>query len=247
MSKKPAFIYHRCNMPATLRSALKHSFDGVEFDLRKTTDGTIIVHHDRRIKDGDARYHWIDKMKYAEVKGILGNALMTFEEALEIVVEKNLILDLDLKQSGMEKEIARLVKKFGIDERQIIVCSPDIWVLKAIEDKLPLAKIGLTYSPNDKYDLSQSKLFHYLAILMYYSLKPFIFRLIRRKSAKGDIQVASIQHKLVSKKVIQFLHDYDIEIYAWGTDSKKKIQDMKTWGVDGVKVKNEKALHARYI
>ena len=83
-----------------------------------------------------------------------------------------------------------------------------------------------------------SKTFRYLTMLCYYSVKPFLFRLIRRKSANGDIHIASIYHRMVSKKVVRFLHQHRIKVFAWGTENQKKIDAMIKWHIDGMLLKN---------
>lgn len=238
MSKTPLIIAHLGERIDQLNG---HAHvDGIELDLRMTRDRVVVVRHSRRVQHGDGRYHWIDRMTFPEVKAILGTTILTFEEALSYISKskpKKLILDLDLKQKNMEKHIQKTMKKYP--KFSLLACSPDIWTLKHFEEAVPTAMIGLTYQPMDRFDLWDSRTFRYLAILTRYSLKPFLFRLIRRKTAKKDIQVASINHKLVNPKVVQYLHQNNIQIYAWGTTSEKRLRELVKLGVDGIKIKYE--------
>jgi glycerophosphoryl diester phosphodiesterase len=239
--KKPRIIYHRLNTRQQLETTSFESFDGIECDLRMTKDGIVILHHDRRVQNGDSRYYWVDKLTLPELIEIVGN-VFTFEELLKGLLKKmtqtqfsELLLDLDLKQSGMEKHIAVLLKKYAV--KNVMICSPDIWTLKSFEDIYPDAILGLTYSPEDKWDLWDNRTIRYFSLLFYYSLKPFLFRLIRRKTKTGDIEVASIHHRLINKKVVEFLRQYTIHIDAWGTDNEKRLRELIELGVDGIKTK----------
>jgi glycerophosphoryl diester phosphodiesterase len=238
--KNPRIIYHRLSTKSQLDQLPLNLITGIECDLRMTRDGVIVVHHDRRVLNGDSRYYWIDKLTVSELYEVAGE-VFTFDELLNAISKKGLfgkksfLLDLDLKQSGMEKKISMLLKNHSIPN--VLVCSPDIWALKSFEDVYPNVQIGLTYSPLDKWDLGNNRAFRYFSVLVYYSLKPFLFRLIRRKTKKDDIEVASIHHKLVNKQSVSFLHQYAIQVYAWGTDSEKRLKELVELGVDGIKTK----------
>lgn len=244
--KKPLAIYHRLNTRLELEKFAPQSVDGIELDLRMTRDNVIVVHHDRRVQNGNSRYYWIDKLTYKQLVETAGD-VFTFEEFLELLIKKlptskisSLLIDLDLKQPSMEEHISILLRKFGITN--ILVCSPDVWVLKTIEEMIPTALIGLTYYPLDKWDLADNRAFRYFSVLVQYSLKPFLFRLVRRRTKKTDIEVASLHHKLVNEKVVSFLHQYGIQVFTWGTESEKRLMELVKLGVDGIKTKKPELL-----
>lgn len=243
INHKPLIIFHGTNTPGLLSQSFTLPVDGVEFDIRKTSDNVLVVHHERRVKSLDGRFHFIDQMTYEELKYILGDRLMTFEEALSRIHEAksnrtHWHIFLDVKQIRMAKEIAVVLSRHMITPAHITICSPDIWTLRALEEAVPGIQICLTYNPLDRWDLMDSKTFKYLTMLCYYSVKPFLFRLIRRKSANGDIHIASIYHRMLSKKVALFLHQHHIKVFAWGTDTVKKIDAMMDWHIDGMLLKN---------
>lgn len=244
--KAPHIIYHRLNNRAKLKNIAAQPIQGVETDLRMTRDGTIVIHHDRRVRSNSGRFYWIDKLTYKELLEVLGD-VFTFEEFLDGFStafskqkRSSILLDLDLKQSGMEERISLLLNKYAVTN--VLACSPDVWVLKSIEEACPNALIGLTYYPQDKWDLASNRAFRYFSVLAQYSLKPFLFRLVRRKTKKSDIEVASINHKLVNRKVVSFLHQYGIKIFTWGTDTEKRLKELVELEVDGIKTKKPELL-----
>lgn len=241
-SSRPLIIFHGINTPALLSESFTHHVDGIEIDLRKTSDNIVVVRHGRRVTSEDGRFHFIDQMTYSELKNILGDQLMTFDDVLSLVqsVKSNRShwhILLDAKQVNMAHDIAGVLSTHTMMPSHITICSPDIWTLREMEYEIQGLNICLTYNPLDKWDLMDSKTFRYITMLCYYSVKPFIFRLIRRKSANGDIHIASIYHRMVSKKVIRFLHQHRIQVFAWGTDNADKIRRMTEWHIDGILVK----------
>lgn len=245
--------------------ALKMGVDGIEMDLRMTADGVVVCHHDRGVWEvgevggvREKKRYWIDKISWEELKKI--KKVVKFEEVVKnLMVDdrrwklnqtsnfqpqdptstfyhlSSIILDLDLKQEGMEREIVRILKKYKI--KKVMVNSTNVWTLKSFEDVYPQAKLALSYHPADPRDLANHKAIRFLALLTYYSLKPLLFRLIRRKTAIGDIQVASLNYRLVSKKVVQFLHQYNIKVFVWGTEEERKLRWLVDLGVDGIKTR----------
>lgn len=241
---QPLFILHRGNSLEQLSKIKNEKLNGVEMDLRMTADGAVVVHHDRTFLNGDGRRYWIDRINFADISQNGHEKIITFEEAVKQVVfcrkSGELIFDLDLKQLGMEKEIGRVLRMYGI--KNIVASSTDLWILKKFEEKFPHAKISLSYYPNERWDLARVDFFRFLALLSYFSLKPFLFRLIRRKTADKEIHIAVLDSRLVNKKVVQFLHDYNIEVFVCGADSKKEIARLLKLNVDAVKTRRPELL-----
>lgn len=70
------------NTLASLRKALEHNVDMLEFDLRVTRDGVVILHHDAELIDPNGSKHRIAEADYAVLKDHKPD-LATFEEVLE--------------------------------------------------------------------------------------------------------------------------------------------------------------------
>ncbi len=242
--KNPRIFYHGIEHEANIKTLSFDEIDGVELDLRMTRDRVVVMSHDRRVQHGDARYYWIDKLTYKELVDIKGSSITTFESVLKELsgnpVAHKLTLDLDLKQSGMEGTIVPLLQKFRFNK--IMVSSPDVWILSAFERLMPEVDIELTYHPNERWDLWNIRAFRYLSVLVQFSLKPFLLRLIRRKTVKRDIDYASISYRLVSPEVVTFFHEYDIKILAWGNDSEKQLRRLIQLKVDGIKTRKPELL-----
>lgn len=72
------------NTIASLKKALEHNVDEIEFDLRVTKDGVVVLHHDRDIIDPNGQHRRIAKYTYRELL-IHKKDLATLAEALDAV------------------------------------------------------------------------------------------------------------------------------------------------------------------
>jgi glycerophosphoryl diester phosphodiesterase len=72
------------NTIASFKKALEHDVDGLEFDLRVTKNGIVIIHHDPEVIDPDGVRHIIAESTYAELKNHKKD-LVTFEEFLDTI------------------------------------------------------------------------------------------------------------------------------------------------------------------
>ena len=234
MKKKPLIIAHRgasaYEKDNTLQAFLlakKMGTDVVEMDVRQTKDEVLVLHHDRGVKRGRKRF-WIDKIDFIKLRAITKGEIVKLEN---VIKKLHAILYLDLKQEGMEKEIVRLLKKYKI--KKVFVCSTDIWVLKKFEDLFSRATLVLSYQPRNRRDLINYRLIKGLAFFIYFLLKPFLFRLIKRRTAKG-IEVASLNRRLVSPKVIDFFHAQKIKVFVWDVDREKQMKRLIKMEADGI-------------
>lgn len=75
------------NTLAALRKGLEHKADLIEYDLRVTKDGTVVLHHDPELTDPNGQKHDIIKTSYKDLKNHKAD-LATFEEALTTLKNK---------------------------------------------------------------------------------------------------------------------------------------------------------------
>jgi glycerophosphoryl diester phosphodiesterase len=70
------------NTIAGLRKGLEHHVDMLEFDLRVTKDGVVILHHDPYLTDPNGERHNINQTTYADLLDHKAD-LATFEQVLD--------------------------------------------------------------------------------------------------------------------------------------------------------------------
>jgi len=99
-------------------AALDHGADGCEIDLRRTSDGALVLFHDEtldRITDG---FGAVDQATFRELENLhpltahgrpQAGVPPSFAALLDLARERIMLLHLDLKVPGIEEEVARLL------------------------------------------------------------------------------------------------------------------------------------------
>lgn len=146
--KRPVVIAHRGGAPneiensaAAFRHALAVGADALECDVRATADGVLVLLHDAVVRLGDDRQLVVRDTLYDVLARSLP-WLVTLEDVLD-EFGGHALLNLDLKVTGYEQAIARLVKARGIAER-VYVTSQRSLSLRALRTLLPDALLGLS-------------------------------------------------------------------------------------------------------
>lgn len=98
------------NTLASLRKAVEHHVDEVEFDLRVTKDGVVILHHDPDIGVSRQDMLTIDQTDFAPLKKRKDD-LATFEEALDALGKKTRLY-IEVKPDVNIKPIAKILNAY---------------------------------------------------------------------------------------------------------------------------------------
>lgn len=96
------------NTIASLKKALEHHVDEIEFDLRVTKDGIVILHHNRTMSDRSGQKMRIKQHTYAELLEHKPD-LPTFEQVLSQVGNKT-PLHVEIKFGEKLTPIVKIIK-----------------------------------------------------------------------------------------------------------------------------------------
>lgn len=105
IAHKGAFESAGENTINAFKKAIAFKVDIIEMDLRKTSDGVIIIFHDNKIKNKK-----IIKLRYGEIKK-KNKEIPTLEEVLKCLKGK-IKIDFHLKEKGYEKEVVEKIFKY---------------------------------------------------------------------------------------------------------------------------------------
>lgn len=102
------------NTLEAFEAAFKAGADGLEFDVRASSDGIPVISHDRSFerRAGDARN--VDELTLAEIKTIDGGRgyhVPTLAETLELCAGRG-FLDIEVKQPGIEQQVLDTLKGY---------------------------------------------------------------------------------------------------------------------------------------
>ncbi len=137
---RPWVIAHRGqagsqeNTLAAFEWAVQIGADMVEFDVRRTRDGLLVIHHDDRIQG-----QWLQDLTYAQLHEY--KPVPTLQQTLQRL-KGRIHLDIELKEPGYELELVELIRRH-CEPDQVIVTSflPDS--LSRIRQADPALSLGL--------------------------------------------------------------------------------------------------------
>lgn len=126
------------NTIASLKKALQHNVDEVEFDLRVTKDGVVILHHDQDLIDPNGTRHRIALCTY---KKLLEHKpdLTTFSQALDLL-DRRVPMYIEIKPGEPIAPIVIIIRerlKNGWQHEDFRLASFSFKTLQALRVVLP--------------------------------------------------------------------------------------------------------------
>lgn len=148
------------NSIMSLREAVRLGVDGVELDVCKTKDDSLIVIH--------GPYHgnyYIPETEYKELIKISlsnGERIPTFREYMREAIKYNIVYLIDMKTIGVESDVLRILTQFNFLHRvKFVSSSSEICeALLRIDSSLYVAYSSGNKSPNELKQIGYSGM-HY--------------------------------------------------------------------------------------
>lgn len=198
------------NTLASFKKAIEMGVDAIEFDLRRTKDGHIVIFHDRKLKrlckvKGSVKKKTLVELKQLKVMGV--GEIVTFEEALEFAKGK-VKFDIEIKVKGIEEDVVKILKKYNVVDDVVFVCSFYKGVLGEIKSLEP--------------GLQTCLLFRKKPMRLGGSLK------------KYKIDAIAPNVKRATRPMFNWAKKKGLKFYVWTVNKKKVVDKFKKWGVDGI-------------
>ena len=149
IAHRGASHYHHENTMEAFAMAVDMRAEMVEFDVHRTSDGVLVVHH-----DPDVAGAFISEMPQEETLGAaseLGYSIPTLLEVLEYCKGK-LPLDIELKEAGYEEKLLDTVLDV-LEPDQFIITSVHDSVIRKIKDQQPGIRTGFIISSHPRWQL----------------------------------------------------------------------------------------------
>ena len=110
------------NTMSSFKKAFQLGSNGIELDLQKTKDGKLVIFHDKEIdkksngtgKISDYTYNELLELDFGSWFGkeFKNEKIVLFEDFMKSVSDKNLILAIELKEEGIEKDTLEIINKY---------------------------------------------------------------------------------------------------------------------------------------
>jgi glycerophosphoryl diester phosphodiesterase len=194
------------NTIAQIQEAIRLGADMVEVDVRRRrSDGELVLSHDKGPNETAPR----------------------LRDALALARHANIPLNLDLKQNHIAEQLVRELREAEMTERIVITgggWEQALWI-RHLE---PRIRVGLTI-PRRHHD--------WIRALGWVANRAWRFVWTGRvdlllKATHCDL--VTVQHRLVTPKLITQVHRAGGEIWVWTPDDPATIARLVAMGVDGI-------------
>ncbi|MGL4847811.1 MAG: glycerophosphodiester phosphodiesterase [Clostridium sp.] len=147
------------NTMIAFKKAVEFGADGMEFDVQRSKDGHLVIIHDETLErtttgKGYVKDYTLEELKKLDAgikfdESFKGEEIPTLEELLEYVQDKNLVLNIEIKNSivdyeGIEEEVYKVLKKYNM-EKNIIVSTFNHYSAKRCKEINKNIKVGVLY------------------------------------------------------------------------------------------------------
>ena len=210
-----AAAYAPENTTASFDMAIKCRADMIEFDLRRISDGTIVLFHDRYFRLQSGARKAVSKARFAEIERYAlrkGFKIATFEEILRRYGQI-IPMNIEIKIGGIEKDIVHLLRKSPPFFKPTI-SSFYPWILNRIRHIDSNLRTALIIGQNGINLLA----------------KPILWQLISRLG----LSAVHLQDSLITKRLIASLRKAGVGIAVWTVDTPEEMRKMIRLGVDNI-------------
>jgi len=132
------------NTLAAFRLAMEQGADGIELDVRASSDGQIVVIHDASVERVTGAKGEVSSQPLAALRRLdagAGERIPTLAEVLHLA-RGRLLVDIELKVSGVEQQVLDLVRASGV-ERDVLITSFSEEAVSAARRLAPQVATGL--------------------------------------------------------------------------------------------------------
>jgi len=141
-------------------------------------------------------------------------------------------LDLDLKLPGREDELVESVATARLIDR-VMVSTMYIESLDAIHRLQPRLRRGWTY-PKVTRPWDQKRWARPLVAFGLLSMRNRLPRIAPRRIAAHTFDAVWVYYPLITKALVDAVHEAGAELMAWTVDDRERIQRLCALGVDGI-------------
>jgi glycerophosphoryl diester phosphodiesterase len=203
-----ARAYEPENTLRSFKKALELGVDAVELDVRRTRDDEVVVIHDAKVDRTTNGKGLVSELTLEGIKQLVtekGERIPTLGEALDFLDRKVKIL-IELKETGLEEKVRRLISEKGLEENVIIV--------SFLEDALRKIR-----TLNNKVETGLIYVRHKNPIKAALELKASYLLPLYRFTHTASVQKA---------------HENGLKVIVWRINKPDEVSEYVKKGVDGI-------------
>ncbi len=204
------------NTISSFRRAIELGVDCIELDARRTLDGELVVIHDKTVDrttngTGNVSSYTLEKLKRLDAgswfsKKYRGEKIPTLREALDVILNNDIFVEVELKDKGIEEDVGRLLEEIGA--MNVLVSSFDKNAIKTFKEmfsSFPTVLISMDFRNG----------------LIKEVLSSFANRI-------------DLYHSFISREVVKFIHMNGLTVNGWVIDTQEDLERMINSNVDNI-------------
>lgn len=203
------------NSFASIERAWLAGADGVELDVRVSSDGVAYLFHDDELNSRE-----VNDLTYSEVLALSKSTIPTLQNALAGSAGPGyFVLDLKVDRTSDLAPVIAAVRESGLSEDRVSFQSKHLDVLAALGKGFPMAK--LTYLSHLKWRIP-------------YILKPSVNAIVRRLENSGIDRISIKGRSFIDREFVAKLKTGGREVHVWTINDPDRVAFYRDVGVDGV-------------
>lgn len=223
------------NTIPSLRAAVEHGVDLVEFDVLDLPKGPLVLAHSDHLDEvshgmatGSVRSRTLEELREVAPE------LPTLDEALAFFADEapEVGLHVDLKLETRLDELCGALERFGVAGRTV-VSSFHAPSLREVARRAPAVRIGFTY-PEDRFGVSRRTRLQPIVGIGLSSARAVVPRLLPRMIGRAGATALMLQHRLATPRAVARAHAVGAPVLAWTVDTTTDLERVLAAGVDGV-------------
>ena len=200
--------------------------NGIETDVQITKDGVLVLFHDDTLNrilgiDGAIKdYTYAELLQYDVVNGNLRDKIPTFDDFLSHFAHFDITFAIELKVTGIEREVAAMIHKYGVADK-VIVTSFIFDAVAEMKRVAPELRVGYLTKLTRKTEDG--------------SIVDIADEIVSKVIALGAYEICPKGSDITAERVAEWKR-LGLGVRAWGisdTDIMKKVYDA---GADGMTV-----------
>lgn len=200
--------YEPENTLISFQKAVDLKVDGIELDVHLSSDGEIMVIHDKTIDRTSNGKGFVKNSTSSDLKEL---GIPTLISVLDLVNQRCFV-NIELKGIGTSKPVVDLIEHYILNKNRkyndFLVSSFDWNMLEEVKLLNPKIQIGVLTEESVEGALVFAKK------VKAYSIHP--------------------DYRLLTKENVALMQENGFEVYPWTVNSKEDIQKIKSFQVNGI-------------
>ena len=211
-----------------LELALSYGVEMVEVDIRRTSDGALVLSHD---DVAPATGLSCAASTLSELRAGRAEDAATLDEALD-AAKGRARLNLDIKDLGCVDALVERVRAHDAFDRVIVSCL-DAPCLARVHAAEPRIERFFSY-PNDYGGASRKKWLTPAVNAAVAAMRATLPRRLPAMMRPCPGAHATIYYKLVTSRLVRMAHRRGLQLYTWTVDDPAEMRRLVALGIDGI-------------